>query len=272
MVVYRFLLTPRWLGALALTLVAAAIMGLLADWQLARYHDRTAINERIDAGQRMDPVPLPEAVAAPTGNAGTVGPAPTTERTWTKVNATGRYDTANVILVRGRSLDRAVGFEVLTPLVLTDGTAVLVNRGWVPPAPGGDATAQPAVPAAPAGTVTVTGRIRPGEGGSLPVTRRDGKLETRRVSLPQLAGELPYPVYGGYVLLDQQTPTADPTFKAIPVGYTNNWQNYGYVVQWWIFAGMTLLGFGYFARREAQRRAGVVREGPTDRIAEAAST
>ncbi|WP_018252109.1 SURF1 family cytochrome oxidase biogenesis protein [Salinispora mooreana] len=272
MAVYRFLLTPRWLGALALTLVAAAIMVLLADWQLARYHDRTAINERIDAGQRMDPVPLPEAAAAPTGNAGTVGPAPTTERTWTKVTVTGQYDPANVILARGRSVDRTVGFEVLTPLMLTDGTAVLVNRGWVPPAPGGDATVQPTVPATPAGPVTVTGRIRPGEGGSLPVARRDGKLETRRISLPQLAGELPYPIYGGYVLLDQQTPTADPTFKTVPVGYTNNWQNYGYVVQWWIFAGMTLLGFGYFARREAQRRAGVVREHPTDRTSEAAST
>lgn len=269
--VYRFLLMPRWLGALALTLVAAAVMVLLGDWQLARYHDRTAINEQIDAGQRMDPVPLPEAVAAPTGGAGTVGPTPTAERTWTKVTAAGQYDTTNVILVRGRSLERMVGFEVLTPLVLTDGTALLVNRGWIPPAPGGDATAQPTVPAAPTGTVTVTGRIRSGEGGSLPVTRRDGKLETRRVSLPRLASELPYPVYGGYVLLDTQSPTADPAFEAVPVGYTNNWQNYGYVVQWWIFAGMTLIGFGYFARREARQRAGLVREPAADRAAEPAS-
>ncbi|NJP33112.1 SURF1 family cytochrome oxidase biogenesis protein [Micromonospora thermarum] len=271
MVVYRFLLTPRWLGALALTLVAAAVMVLLGNWQLDRYHERTEINERIDAGRRMTPVPLRDAVAAPTGPAGTVGQPPTDEKTWTKVTVTGRYDDSNVILVRGRSVDRTVGFEVLTPLVLADGTAVLVDRGWIPPAPGGDATAQPVVPATPAGQVTVTGRVRPGEGGSVPVARRDGKLETRRIMLPRLARELPYPVHGAYVLLDEQTPAADPTFAAIPVGYTNNWQNFGYVVQWWIFAGMTLFGYGFFARREARRRAGVTPERPTDRAAEPAS-
>ncbi len=271
-VVYRFLLTPRWLGALALTLVAAVAMVLLGNWQLDRYHERSAVNERIDAGLRMTPVPLADAVAAPTGGAGTVGPVPAEERTWTKVTVTGRYDTSNVVLVRGRSVDRTVGFEVLTPLVLADGTAVLVDRGWIPPAPGGDATAQPVVPAAPAGDVTVTGRIRPGEEGSLPVARRDGKLETRRIVLPRLAAELPYPVYGGYVLLDEQTPPADPVFKAIPVGYTNNWQNFGYVIQWWIFAAMTVFGYGYFARRDAHRRAGLVRERPADRAAEPAAT
>ncbi|MER7458385.1 SURF1 family protein [Micromonospora sp. NPDC126480] len=271
MVVYRFLLTPRWLGALALTLVAAVAMVLLGNWQLDRYHERSEINERIDAGLSMTPVPLGDAVGVPAGNAGTVGPAPVAEKTWTKVTVTGRYDTSNIVLVRGRSVDRTVGFEVLTPLVLADGTAVLVDRGWIPPAPGRDATAQPVVPATPSGAVTVTGRIRPGESGSVPVARRDGKLETRRIGLPRLAAELPYPVYGGYVLLDEQSPAADPVFKPIPVGYANNWQNLGYVVQWWIFAGMTLVGYGYFARRDAHRRAGVVRRPPADRAAEPAS-
>ncbi|MGN9812654.1 SURF1 family cytochrome oxidase biogenesis protein [Micromonospora sp. BQ11] len=265
---YRFLLTPRWLGILALTLVAAVVMVLLGNWQLDRYHGRTVINERIDAGQRMDPVPLRDALAAPTGGSGALGPAPTEEKTWTKVSATGRYDAANVVLVRGRSVERRVGFEVLTPLVLADGTAVLVNRGWIPPAPGADATAQPPLPPTPAGEVTVAGRVRTGEEGAGSVTRRDGRLETRRIDLPRLARELPYPVHGGYVLLDEQSPAADPTFVAVPVGHANNWQNLGYVVQWWIFAGMALVGYGWAARREARRRAGLVEERPVDRAAE----
>ncbi|MCM0679128.1 SURF1 family protein [Micromonospora phytophila] len=270
MVVYRFLLTPRWLGILALTLVAAAVMVLLGNWQLDRYHARTAINERIDAGLRMDPVPLRDALPAPPGGNGTAGPAPAAERAWTKVTATGRYDTSNVILVRGRTVDRKVGFEVVTPLVLADGTAVLVDRGWIPPAPGGDATAQPPVPAAPSGEVTVTGRVHLSESGSVAVSRRDGRLETRRIGVTQLAGELPYPVHGAYLLLDEQDPAADPTFKGVPVGYTNNWQNFGYVVQWWIFAAMTLFGYGWVARREARRLAGPVEERPVDRAAEPA--
>ncbi|MEV1145138.1 SURF1 family protein [Micromonospora sp. NPDC049799] len=270
---YRFLLTPRWLGILALTLVAAVAMVLLGNWQLDRYHGRTEINERIDAGQRMDPVPLRDALAAPAGGPGTLGPAPTEEKTWTKVSATGRYDATNVVLVRSRSVEQRVGFEVLTPLVLADGTAVLVNQGWIPPVPGAAATAQPTVPPVPAGEVTVAGRVRTGEPGKGAVTRRDGRLETRRIDLPRLARELPYPVHGGYLLLDEQSPAADPTFVAVPVGHANNWQNLGYVVQWWIFAVMALLGYGWVARREAHRRAGLLNErgaDPVDRAAEPA--
>ena len=54
---YRFLLTPRWLGAAVLSVVAAVIMVMLGNWQLHRYQERSAINHRIDAAagnQRMN--------------------------------------------------------------------------------------------------------------------------------------------------------------------------------------------------------------------------
>jgi cytochrome oxidase assembly protein ShyY1 len=270
--VYRFLLTPRWLGYLALTLAAAVVMVFLGNWQLDRYRGRTAINERIDAGSTMSPVPLRDALPAPSGGPGSTGPAPAERVTWTRVTTTGRYDPTNVVLVRGRTVDSEVGFEVLTPLVLADGTAVLVDRGWVPPVPGGGATAQPQVPAAPTGDVTVTGRVVASESGGGTVERREGELETRRISIPRIARHLPYPVAGGYVLLDQQTPAADPAFQAVPIGHTNNWQNFGYVVQWWLFAAMSLFGYGWVARREARRMAGLDRpRTPVDRAAEPAA-
>ncbi|MFJ1539689.1 SURF1 family protein [Micromonospora chalcea] len=269
---YRFLLTPRWLGYLALTLVAATVMVFLGNWQLDRYRGRTAINDRIDAGATMTPAPLRDALPAPTGGAGAVGPAPAEELTWSRVTATGRYDSANTVLIRGRTVDRTVGFEVLTPLVLADGSAVLVDRGWIPPAPGAGATVQPQVPAAPDGEVTVTGRVVASESGGGGVSRRDGKLEARRIDIPRLAEQLPYPVTGGYVLLDGQRPAADPAFRAVQIGHTNNWQNFGYVWQWWIFAVMSLFGYGWVARREARRLAGLDKPGePVDRAAEPAA-
>jgi cytochrome oxidase assembly protein ShyY1 len=109
----------------------------------------------------------------------------------------------------------------------------------------------PQVPATPTEQVTVVGRVHLSESQPDQVTRRDARIETRRVSVPRLAGQLPYPVYGAYLLLDQQTPPADPVFSAIPVVYENSWQNAGYVVQWWMFAVMALAGFGWAARREA---------------------
>src|SRR3712207_467178 len=165
--VYRFLLTPRWLAAAAVTVAAAVVMVLLGNWQMDRYRERSAVNDRIDAAESAAPVPLTSVLTAPTAP-GTAGPSPGRAKAWTKVTMTGRYDPAHEIQARGRTVDRAVGFEIVTPLVLADGTAVLVDRGWIPPAPGG-AVAAPSVPPAPAGTVTVVGRIHLSESRPAPL-------------------------------------------------------------------------------------------------------
>ncbi|HET9516426.1 MAG TPA: SURF1 family protein [Actinoplanes sp.] len=265
---YRFLLSARWLGGAALAVVAAAVMVLLGNWQYDRYQERSAINARIDAGAAGDPAPITDVLTRPTA-AGTAGQAPAADVAWAKVTVSGRYDPAHEILARGRTVAGAVGFEIVTPLVLDDGTAVLIDRGWVPPA-GGGATATPVVPAAPTGTVTVVGQVHLSESRPARVERRDGRLDTRRLAVPQLARELPYPVYGAYLLLTEQTPAADPLFVQIPIDHENAWQNGGYAVQWWMFAVMVLVAFGWQARREArgEARGGRPRNAPADRIAE----
>ncbi len=62
---YRFLLTPRWLGFLALALVAATVMVLLGNWQHGRYELR---KERQPPDRRWPapptPVPLDTVVRA----------------------------------------------------------------------------------------------------------------------------------------------------------------------------------------------------------------
>ncbi|GAA3767020.1 SURF1 family protein [Plantactinospora mayteni] len=259
---YRFLLTPRWLGILALTLAAATVMVLLGNWQLSRYQERAAINERIDETAKLAPVPVDQVLPRPGGAAGTTGQAPPAGAAWTRVTVTGRYDSTNVILIRSRTVESKVGFEVLTPLRLADGSAVLVDRGWIPPAVGGSALARPEVPAAPSGEVTVVGRVHLSESKPDAVARRDGRIETRRIAVPTLARELPYPLYSAYLLLDEQTPAADPAFSAIPIRHENDWQNGGYVVQWWLFAVLALVGFGWAARREAR---GDLRDGDDNR-------
>src|SRR5690348_6085607 len=106
-------------------------MVLLGCWQLDRFHQRNSVNDRIDAGAVATPVPLDKVLARPDGPAGSVGPAPAEADRFTRVEASGHYDTEHEVLVRGRTVDGAVGYEVLTPLVLADNTAILVDRGWV---------------------------------------------------------------------------------------------------------------------------------------------
>jgi cytochrome oxidase assembly protein ShyY1 len=254
----RVLATPRWFALAALAVLLAAIMVELGIWQLHRYHQRSAVNARIDASASAQPVPLAQALAGPDG-AQRVGPAPPAGVDWTRVSATGEYDSGHEILVRGRTLDGAVGFEVLTPLVLPDGAAVLVDRGWVPAAPGG-ASAIPDVPVAPGGQVTVVGALRVAESRSDAAVRRGDRIEVRRIDPARVAPVVPYPLYGGYVALDTQVPPAAAGLTRIPPEHQNALQNAGYVVQWWCFAALTLVGFGYLARREVQQAAEPARD------------
>ncbi len=252
---YAFLATRRWLGLAALMLLLAVIMVGLGDWQLHRYHARSAINARIDAAADTAPAPLASIVASPgasAGPAGRAGPPPPAAAEWSRVQVSGVYDASHEILARGRTVDGQVGYEVLTPLVLDDSTAVIIDRGWIPPAPQG-ALVAPQGPPAPAGRVSVVGRIRLPESGAGAPDTQAGRLEVRRIAPDRLAAAVPYPLFGAYLTVDSQAPPLDAHFTAIVPEYENAWQNAGYVVQWWAFAALTVVGYGLLARREAQQ-------------------
>src|SRR5689334_9893689 len=80
--VYRFVLTPRWLGALALAVAAGVAMVFLGIWQLHRYEERAATNDRIDAAASAVAVPLSGVLAEP-ADPGRAGAAPGHDRAWT---------------------------------------------------------------------------------------------------------------------------------------------------------------------------------------------
>jgi cytochrome oxidase assembly protein ShyY1 len=233
--VYRFLLTPRWLGFAALMLALAAAMVGLGFWQLSRYHQRSEVNARIDAAARTAPVPLGQVLSA--------GQVPPAGAAWTRVTVSGRFDSGHQVLARDRSLDNTVGFEVLTPLVLKDGTAILVDRGWLPP------VTAARVPAAPTGEVTVVGRVHLRESRSDQPLRIDGSVQVRRIDPGRLTDVVPYRLIGAYLLLDHPR---DAGLAPIPSDHENAAMNAGYVVQWWVFAVVTLAGFAWAARRQAR--------------------
>lgn len=223
----RLFLTRRWLGLLCLTVLAATAMVFLGRWQWDRYELRSDINARIAAGATADPVPY------------TAG-----ANVWSRVSVTGEFDPSLEILVRNRTVEGRNGYEILTPLLLADGTAVLVDRGWVPPHPRGPVQ-KPDVPPAPRGTVTVTGRVRATESDPR-VELRDGQWQARRVGVPEIASKLPYRVAPAYVTADDQSTDLVP----IPVERENDWLNLGYAVQWWIFASGAFFAYFWLLRRE----------------------
>ena len=86
------MLSPRWIGLGLLMALAAVVMVGLGLWQLDRYHERSAINTRVDGASSTAPAPLTQVLAGP-GTA-KVGPAPTAAGRLDRVTVTGRYDPA----------------------------------------------------------------------------------------------------------------------------------------------------------------------------------
>ncbi len=160
---YRFLTRPAWIVFHITVVLLVVLMINLSFWQLRRLHERRAFNA--DVRTRTAMAPQPYDLVVPPGT--TVDGARPDE--WRTVTATGTFDPANQILIRNRTFDDAPGYYVLTPLKRSDGTAILVVRGWVPLAT--STSTQPNVPPPPTGVVTVDGRLRP--------TQNPGALASR---------------------------------------------------------------------------------------------
>ncbi|GAA4900289.1 cytochrome oxidase assembly protein ShyY1 [Stackebrandtia albiflava] len=236
---YRFLFSLRWLGLFALAAVLVGACVWLGTWQHDRYESRATTNDRIAEAADAEPAPVAELAAA--------GEPLDSSHEWSMVSAEGVYDPEGEVLIRNRSVEGQTGYEVVTPLVLADGTAVLVDRGWVPPSEEG-ATALPDVPPPPAGTVTVTGRLRASEGTVSGFTRVDGVMQARTVSVDQIADETGLTLLPGYIT---ETEPRDG-LVAIPVVEERSWQNFAYAYQWWLFGAMIPVGLVLLARRDAR--------------------
>lgn len=256
--VYRFLATPKWVGFAALMVALSAIMVGLGFWQLDRYHLHHGVNVRIDRANATAPVPIDTVIAR-------TRPA-TAAQAWARVSVTGTYDPARTVIARDRSVNSTVGFEILVPLDLADGSTIMVDRGWIPPGTGNGLTAPPFA-AVPAGPVTVTGRIHlPESKGEKPI-EINGQTTVRRIDPRMIAPTIGLTsAYTDYLLLDKQNPPAAAGFTRIPADRQNSWLNAGYTVQWWVFSALALVLFAWAARREAHdRRDGIDRHSRGDR-------
>lgn len=120
------------------TLILLPVFLGLSFWQMERAAEKDHLLEAESAARHASPVPVDS-----------LGPTDVPLH----ARASGRYDE-HLFLLDNRVRDRRAGYEVLAPLRLADGAAVLVNLGWV--AQGASREQLPTVEA-PSGTVEVTG-------------------------------------------------------------------------------------------------------------------
>lgn len=258
---YDFLRRPAWIVSHVLVALAVVAMIGLGFWQRQRWIDERDKSDALEQQAAGTPVPLDD-VLTDAGVTDATSPAAVPESVeFRRVEVTGAYDAAHEVLVRNRSQGGAPGAWVLTPLVQDDGTAVAVVRGWVPldvdppapPFPGSEP---------PEGEVTVTGLVQRSQqqgtfGGTDP---ESGTLRTlARVDVPRLDQQVGAAFEPVYVVLDGQTPPQPAAANGLPepvkIEVPTPETNFSYMIQWWIFATIAIVGYPLVLRRVARNRA-----------------
>lgn len=237
---WRFLISRRWAGYLALTVLFAVVCVFLGNWQLARRAEAQAEIHRVDNNWSAEPVPLAEALPARDSYE--------ESQKWLPVVMEGSYLHEDELLVRTRPRAGMPGFEVLTPLQLPDGTVFIVNRGWLPTGSAQDAP--DVVPSAPEGTVTVVARLKAGEPSLAGRSSSGNQIST--IQLDEISERLGTDNYtGAYGLMISESPEAiDPRPLAVIKPPRDEGPHLSYAFQWYVFAIMAFIGLGWAARQE----------------------
>jgi cytochrome oxidase assembly protein ShyY1 len=224
----------RRVAVVIVAAVVAATCAGLGFWQLRRLEERRALNELI-LDRRSDPPVLIEGSSA-RADLDPYRPAA----------ARGTYDVEHEVLLYGRSLEGEAGHHVVTPLVLVDGGAILVVRGWVP-FPMQTAPVRGGTP--PAGEIEVGGSLVPDEGDGTTAPGPDGII--RVLDVEGIASALPYDVFPLPLLLAQQSPPQPRSFPTpVPTPELSEGPHLSYAIQWFAFAAVAIAGGAILLRRD----------------------
>ena len=220
----------------------------LGFWQIRRLEERRLENTVMASRLAADPQPIEELIVGAGSDLDSLEVRGAT--------AAGEFAPGEEVLVRSQVNDGLAGWHVITPLVMADGRAVLVNRGWVPLEM--DTVPVPADP--PAGEVTISGwlgltRIRQAGGATEP----EGRLtQIARIDIERLQQQMPFELLPIYISVDESEVQL-PIAVARPI-ITDEGPHLLYAIEWFSFTLISVVGY-FFLLRRAVHRSGVVNRG-----------
>jgi cytochrome oxidase assembly protein ShyY1 len=249
-----WLLERRWLSGHLLATFFLVVFVALGVWQVARHHHKHQLVEREKAEW-----------AKPAPDVTTVGTHATDD---TRTEARGTFDGQHETVLRGAVRNGVAGVDVLTPLRLTDGRAVLVDRGFVRASPQTGVHTDPP----PSGTAVVHGLVRqssPIEDADTIERLGDGRLAVPRVDLRKIGETVPYPLLPVWISAQAIEPAPTAGAPGLPEPPAPDPVNHmQYAIEWFALALIPLIGWPLFLTRHARQ----AKAATSDTTASTAST
>ena len=232
-----------WLMVAAISV--AALTARLGVWQLDRAAQKEALQTAVQSQAALPPL---AADQVPRTRAD--GPAPRHRRAVLQ----GQWRADRSIYLDNRPMNGRTGFYLVTPLMLADGTAVLVQRGWLPR----DAAERTRVVAPPVanGTVTVHGRIAPALARLYEFDAAASGAIRQNLDIDVYAQESALALRP-WALVQDDAPgaAADGLLRQWPAPDTGLHKHYGYAFQWFSLCALTVFLYAWFQFIRPRRRA-----------------
>ncbi|HUG34196.1 MAG TPA: SURF1 family protein [Anaerolineales bacterium] len=242
---FRSLFSRRWWFTTLLVIAGTLVLIRLGIWQLDRLEGRRAFNAQVLAARSLPPLDLNAEL-----------PENLDEMEWRSVQLTGTYDFENQIALRNRYHQEQLGYHLITPLRIS-GTAVLVDRGWIP-ADSGSASEDWRAYDEPR-EASIMGQIRlglekPSLGGvdDPPFVEGERLLIWNNLDLARIARQMPYPIQPVVVQPDAIEGDVIPPIPFQPEQDLTEGSHFGYALQWFTFAGILFFGYPFFLLRQEQ--------------------
>jgi cytochrome oxidase assembly protein ShyY1 len=235
----------RYLVGHLVVLTLAGLFILAGFWQLDRLHEVRTRNAVVRSRMGSTPVPLDQVLQPNDVDPG--------KASYRRVVVAGHFDPSRQVLIQFRSYSGDPGDYLLTPLVTSNGAAILVNRGWIPPSDTPVQQARGLDP--PPGDVRVTGILFPSEKrGSSPTDAGGGIVEATRIDLAVLGPGFSVPLYPAYLQLTAQDPAHSGDYPIVlPAPHLDNGPHLSYAIQWFSFTAIVLIGWPTLVRRSLGR-------------------
>jgi surfeit locus 1 family protein len=239
----RKIFSRKWWFATLLVIAGTLVLIRLGIWQLDRLEQRRAFNAQVESARSQTILDLNQEL-----------PEDVDTMEWRSVQFVGEYDFTNQIAIRNQYYRDQYGYHLLTPL-LSNGTAVLVDRGWIPAE--GNSTPEDWRKYDEAGAVKVIGQIRLGQskpalGGvadALPVDG-SGLVIWNNADVTQIAAQMPYPILPVYIQMNAEASDTEPPIPFQPELELTEGPHFGYALQWFTFATILFVGYPFFLRKQ----------------------